>query len=187
VNIVAHLSLPNSSARTLGAGRILATLILGGACLSVSVLAFAQNNAPPGTLSLSSSVLQPSNVNLGDQPGRPGGRVIMSTGAASAAASAGGQSASSRAPSALAAPVTIAPTGYGSNGVVYRSSNGDVGYIGVVPHGAMPSHGDVDWAGPVMPDERVREPRRLSTEERLRLRSDIRDASRNMYEHPRTR
>ena len=187
MNIFAHLSLPNSSACTSGAGRILATLILGAACMSVGVLAFAQNNAPPGTLSLSSSVLQPSHLNAADQPARPGGRVIMSTGASQATAGAPGQSASSLAPSALAAPVTIAPSGYGANGVVYGSSNGDVGYIGVVPRGGMSGHGDVDWAGPVMPDERVREPRRLSTEERVRLRSDIRDASRNMYEHPRTR
>ena len=76
---------------------------------------------------------------------------------------------------------------YESGGVVYGSSRGDVGYIGVVPHGAAPNHGELDWAGPVMPDERVRGPRRLSTEERLRLRSDIRDASRSMYEHPRVR
>jgi hypothetical protein len=178
----------NSSACPSGAGRILATLILGVVCMSVSALASAQNNAPPGTLSLSSSVLQPTNLNGGDQPSRPGGRVIMSTGASQATAAPGGQSASSLAPSALAAPVTIAPSGYGSGGgVVYGSSSGDVGYIGVVPNARVPDHGDVDWAGPVMPGERVRAPRRLSTEERVRLRSDIRDASRNMYEHPRTR
>ena len=187
MNIVAHLSLMNSSTCTPGAGRVLATLILGVACMSVSALGFAQNNAPTGTLSLSSSVLQPSNLSAGDQAARPGGRVIMSTGASKATAGPAGQSASSLAPSASAAPATIAPTGYGSSGVVYGSSNGDVGYIGVVPRGTMPNHGDVDWAGPVMPDERVREPRRLSSEERMRLRSDIRDASRNMYEHPRTR
>lgn len=187
MNIAAHLSLLNSSACPSGAGRILATLILGLACMSVNALAVAQNNAPPGTLSLSSSVLQPANLNGGDQPSRPGGRVITSTGASQANSAPGGQSASSVAPSALAAPVTIAPSGYGASGVVYGSSSGDVGYIGVVPNAAVPNHGDVDWAGPVMPGERVREPRRLSTEERVRLRSDIRDASRNMYEHPRTR
>lgn len=111
----------------------------------------------------------------------------MSTGASRANGAPGDQSATSLAPSALAAPVTIAPAGYESGGVVYGSSRGDVGYIGVVPHGAAPNHGELDWAGPVMPDERVRGPRRLSTEERLRLRSDIRDASRSMYEHPRVR
>ena len=111
----------------------------------------------------------------------------MSTGASQANAEPGSQRASSMAPSALAAPVTITPSAYGSGGVVYGSSSGDVGYIGVVPNAAAPNHGDVDWAGPVMPGERVREPRRLSTEERVRLRSDIRDASRNMYEHPRAR
>ena len=155
--------------------------------MSVSALAVAQNNAPPGMLSLSSSVLQPASASGGDPLSRPGGRVILSTGASHATGAPGGQSASSLAPSALTAPVTIAPAGYEPNGVVYGSSRGDVGYVGVVPHGAMPNHGDVDWAGPVMPDERVREPRRLSTEERLRLRSDIRDVSRNMYEHPRAR
>ncbi len=39
-----------------------------------------------------------------------------------------------------------------------------------------------NWAGPVQPVERDRMPRKLSDEERSRLRDDIRDASRSMYQ-----
>jgi hypothetical protein len=63
----------------------------------------------------------------------------------------------------------------------------ELGYVQVeVPYGG-PRPGNAAWVGPVMPDERDRGLRRLSTEERTRLRSDIRDASRNMYDLPRAR
>ncbi|QEI06250.1 hypothetical protein FXN63_10670 [Pigmentiphaga aceris] len=141
--------------------------------------------------------MQSSSVSGGDQTGRSGSRVILSTGASQASSSSAPSASSSvsngQSVSSLAPPTPASqPPAYGTGGVVYGSSNGDLGYIGVVPHAVMPhtvmpGHADSDWAGPVLPGERVHVPKRLSTEERLRLRSDIRDASRNMYEHPRSR
>lgn len=75
---------------------------------------------------------------------------------------------------------------YGSGGVIYGSVGGDADFaVRAAPQAAVADHDS--WAGPVLPDELARERRRLSREERLRLRSDIRDVSRNMYEQPRGR
>jgi hypothetical protein len=120
--------------------------------------------------------------NGADRVNGPSSRIILSTPAPSA-----GLSASQRASSSPPPPTDTAATSFSQGDADYRgqysgSGAAEFGYTpDIVPH-------DVDhWAGPVMPDERDREPRRLSMEERLRLRSDIRDASRNMYEHPRLR
>jgi hypothetical protein len=179
VNNAVYPSLRNQSACAAGAGRILATLILGLA----SVAAGAQNS-PSNDASLRSSsvsVQAASLQNGADRLNGPNSRVNLSSDPASVSASSGGQRASSAPP-----PTTgTAATAYSQSGISYGSTNGNpLGYAVIIPHGGV-DHDESTWAGPVSTDERERGPRRLSMEERLRLRSDIRDASRNMYEHPR--
>lgn len=98
-------------------------------------------------------------------------------------ASDAGQSASSVPPPST----STASTAYSQSGIAYGPNTGGnhvYAQAGIARGGI--DHDEAVWAGPVLPDERERGPRRLSMEERLRLRSDIRDASRNMYEHPRS-
>jgi len=165
------------STRGAGAGRILATLILGLA----GVAASAQNSASSVSAgSASASAVQAASLQNGvNRANGPSSRIILSTDPQSGGRS--GQQASSSPPPAT----DTTATSFGQSTADYRgqyagSPSAELGYVDVVvPH-------DTDnWVGPVMPDERDRGPRRLSMEERLRLRSDIRDASRNMYEHPR--
>jgi hypothetical protein len=147
--------------------------------------AWAQNSASNiAPASVSRAPVQAASLQNGaERVNGPSSRIILSTPSPSTALSAGQRASSSPPPSTDTAATSFSQGEANYRGQYSGSDGAEFDYtpVVVVPHGAD------RWAGPVMPDERDRGPRRLSMEERLRLRSDIRDASRNMYEHPRPR